>query len=192
MGSPDGGPYDETPPKVIHTSPKFGAVNEKNVKKVTIEFDEIVKIDNPSERVVISPPQIQQPEIEADGRRITIALFDTLKPGMTYTIDMNVESTVKLDENGMFVSVEGDRRVKDVTVGGEPIDPEKTYTLASHNYKLKDCGDGYTMFADNLFLQDSVMIDNQVLINYIVNVLGGTVGEEYSDPYGQGRITIVE
>ena len=112
--------------------------------------------------------------------------------GMTYTIDLNVESTVKLDENGMFVSVEGERRVKDVTVGGEPLDPEKTYTLASHNYKLKDCGDGYSMFADNLFLQDSVMIDNQVLINYIVDVLGGTVGEEYADPYGQGRITIIE
>ena len=112
--------------------------------------------------------------------------------GMTYTIDLNVESTVKLDENGMFVSVEGDRRVKDVTVGGEPLDPEKTYTLASHNYKLKDCGDGYSMFADNVFLQDSVMIDNQVLINYIVDVLGGTVGEEYADPYGQGRITIIE
>ena len=112
--------------------------------------------------------------------------------GMTYTVDLNVESTVKLDENGMFVEVEGDRRVKDVTVGGEPLDPEKTYTLASHNYKLKDCGDGYSMFADNVFLQDSVMIDNQVLINYIVDVLGGTVGEEYADPYGQGRITIIE
>ncbi len=112
--------------------------------------------------------------------------------GMTYTIDLNVESTVKLDENGMFVEVEGDRRVKDVTVGGEPLDPDKTYTLASHNYKLKDCGDGYSMFADNVFLQDSVMIDNQVLINYIVDVLGGTVGEEYADPYGQGRITIIE
>ena len=48
------------------------------------------------------------------------------------------------------------------------------------------------MFADNVFLQDSVMIDNQVLINYIVDVLGGTVGEEYADPYGQGRITIIE
>ena len=112
--------------------------------------------------------------------------------GMTYTVDLNVESSVKLDENGMFVSVEGERRVKDVTVGGEPLDPEKTYTLASHNYKLKDCGDGYSMFADNVFLQDSVMIDNQVLINYIVDVLGGTVGEEYADPYGQGRITIIE
>ena len=53
-------------------------------------------------------------------------------------------------------------------------------------------GDGYTMFADNVFLQDSVMIDNQVLINYIVDVLGGNVGEEYKDPYGQGRITIKE
>ena len=112
--------------------------------------------------------------------------------GMTYTVDLNVESTVKLDENGMFVEVEGERRVKDVTIGGEPLDPEKTYTLASHNYKLKDCGDGYSMFADNVFLQDSVMIDNQVLINYIVDVLGRTVGEEYADPYGQGRITIIE
>ena len=87
IGSPDGGPYDETPPKVVHTSPKFGAANEKNVKKITIEFDEIVKIDNAAEKVVISPPQIQQPEIEANGRRITVTLNDTLKPDMTYTID---------------------------------------------------------------------------------------------------------
>ena len=34
------------------------------------------------------------------------------------------------------------------------------------------------------------MSDNQVLINYIVDVLGGTVGSEYLEPYGQGRITI--
>ena len=92
----------------------------------------------------------------------------------------------------MFVSVDGDYRVKDVTVGGEPLDLEKTYTLASHNYMLKNGGDGYTMFMDNTLLQDSVMIDNQVLINYIVEKLGGTVGDDYSDPYGQGRITIIE
>lgn len=111
--------------------------------------------------------------------------------GMSFTIDVSVESTVKLDENGLFVSVEGDRRVKDVKVGEEALDPEKVYTLASHNYKLKNKGDGYSMFADNNLLMDSVMIDNQVLINYIVDVLGGVVGEEYADPYGQGRITII-
>ena len=111
--------------------------------------------------------------------------------GMTFTIDLSVESSVVLDENSLFVSVDGERRVKDVMVGGEPIDPERVYTLASHNYKLKNMGDGYSMFADNNFLLDSVMIDNQVLINYIVEGLGGTVGEDYADPYGQGRITII-
>ena len=112
--------------------------------------------------------------------------------GLKYTIDTKVESTVVTDDSKIFVEVAGDRRVKDVFVGDEPIDPEKTYTLASHDYMLKNMGDGYSMFADNPVLQDCVMIDNQVLINYIVDVLGGNVGEDYKDPYGQGRITILE
>ncbi len=112
--------------------------------------------------------------------------------GLKYTIDTKVESTVVTDDSKIFVEVSGDRRVKDVFVGDEPIDPEKTYTLASHDYMLKNMGDGYSMFADNPVLQDCVMIDNQVLINYIVDVLGGNVGEDYKDPYGQGRITILE
>jgi hypothetical protein len=36
------------------------------------------------------------------------------------------------------------------------------------------------------------MLDNQVLIDYITGTLGGSVGEEYDNPYGQGRITIVK
>ena len=36
------------------------------------------------------------------------------------------------------------------------------------------------------------MLDNQVLITYIRDYLGGVVGEEYSDIYGQGRIIFVE
>ncbi|MBQ0133521.1 MAG: bifunctional metallophosphatase/5'-nucleotidase [Clostridiales bacterium] len=111
--------------------------------------------------------------------------------GMTFTIDMSVEPSVVLDENQTFVEVAGERRVKDVMIGGEPIDTEKTYTLASHNYKLKSGGDGYGMFKDNNFLLDCVMIDNQVLINYIVEKLNGTVGEDYADIWGQGRITII-
>lgn len=87
MGNPDGGPYDETPPKVVRTTPKFGSANVKNAKKITIEFDELVKIDNAMEKVVISPPQIEQPEIEAIGKRVTVTLLDSLKPNMTYTID---------------------------------------------------------------------------------------------------------
>ena len=89
MGNPDGGPYDETPPKVVRTSPKFGSANVKHAKKIIIEFDEMVKIDNAMEKVVISPPQIEQPEIEAVGKKVTVTLLDSLKPDMTYTIDFS-------------------------------------------------------------------------------------------------------
>ncbi len=112
--------------------------------------------------------------------------------GLTYEIDLNVESSVTKDENGMFTGVTGEYRVKNVMIGGEPLDVNKTYTLASHNYMIKNGGDGFVMFQDDNLLLDSVMIDNQVLINYIVDVLGGVVGEEYADVYGQGRITVIE
>lgn len=112
--------------------------------------------------------------------------------GMTYEIDLNVESTVQVDAEGMFTGVSGEYRVKNVTVAGEALDLAKTYTLASHNYMLKNSGDGMSMFQGCTLLQDSVMIDNQVLINYIVESLGGVVGDEYADPYGEGRITVIE
>ncbi len=116
--------------------------------------------------------------------------------GLKYTIDPNVPSSVVLDEHKQFVKVEGARRVKDVMIikadgTCEPIDPEKTYTLASHNYMLKSGGDGFTMFKGSKVLQDEVMIDNQVLITFIRDYLKGVVGEDYANPYGQGRITVL-
>ena len=117
--------------------------------------------------------------------------------GLKFTIDLNVDSTVVKDSIKQFVEVSGARRVTNVEVLQEdgtyaPLDPEKTYTLACHDYLLKKAGDGYTMCQDNKFLTENVMLDNQVLINYIVEKLGGTVGSDYLDPYGQGRITIID
>ena len=113
--------------------------------------------------------------------------------GIKFTIDTSIPSSVKKDDKGLFVAVEGERRVKDVFVeeNGEwvPIDPEKTYTVACHNYLLQDMGDGYTMFTDNVYILDKVLIDNQVIINYICDFLGGNVGTEYAEP--QGRITVI-
>lgn len=111
--------------------------------------------------------------------------------GLTYEIDMNVESSVEVDENGMFVGVNGERRVKNVMIGGEPLDPDKTYTLASHNYMLKNGGDGFNMFVGDTLLMEDIMLDNEVLITYIVDTLGGVIGEEYADPYGEGRIVAI-
>ena len=88
MGQPDGGWYDETPPKVIGANPADGGVNVK-AKKVSIFFDEFIKLDNPTEKVVVSPPQLETPEIKASGKKITISLVDSLKPNTTYTIDFS-------------------------------------------------------------------------------------------------------
>ena len=111
--------------------------------------------------------------------------------GVSFEVDASIESGCVADEDDMFLAVEGARRVKNVMVGGEPIDPDKTYTLAGHDYMLLQIADGYTMFRDAPILQNMVKIDNQVLIDYIVDTLGGQIGEEYANPYGQGRIVIL-
>lgn len=112
--------------------------------------------------------------------------------GISFEIHTYLDSSVQLDADGMFQSVDGEYRVKNVKVNGEDLDPEKTYTVASHNYMLKNGGDGFNMFQNcNMPLED-IMLDNQALIQYITEDLGGTVGEQYADPYGGDRIVIVE
>ena len=88
IGNPDGGWYDETPPKVLGATPADKATEVK-AQKVKISFDEFVKIDNPTENVIVSPPQLQAPEIKATGKSIEVKLLDSLKANTTYTIDFS-------------------------------------------------------------------------------------------------------
>ena len=113
--------------------------------------------------------------------------------GITFEYDDSIPSPVVKDDREMFDHVDdtAERRVRSVMVGGEPLDPAKTYTLASYGYHLLDNGDGYTMYRGAKVLQESVKLDNQVLIDYITQTLGGVVGEGYDNPYGQGRIVSV-
>ena len=116
--------------------------------------------------------------------------------GLKYTVNTAIPTGVQMDDKGMLVSIGQTRRVMDVQIlqtdgTYAPIDPEKIYTLASHNYMIKSQGAGVTFFDDNQLLQDEVMLDNQVLIHYLRDHLDGVIGEEYAEPYGQGRVTIV-
>lgn len=109
--------------------------------------------------------------------------------GMTYTIDTSVKSGVKLDDKGNFTGVSGPYRVTDITVNGEPLDLNRTYTVASHNYMLKSGGDGMAMFKGSNVIKDEVMVDVDILAGFIKR-LGGNVGAEYANPAGQGRIAV--
>ena len=148
--------------------------------------------------------------IEATGQQIKDALELGAKnypeenggfmqvSGMKYVIDASVPSSVVTDEQtGMFEKVDGTYRVKDIQVWNtartkyEPIKLKKTYKLAGINYTLRQNGDGFTMFDGNKVIKDNVMLDTQSLSIYLTDVLDGVVGEDYKDPAGQGRITII-
>ena len=88
MGSPDGGWYDDDPPKVIGADPEDKATNVKS-KKINIYFDEYIKLEDATNKVIVSPPQLEMPEIKAAGKKIVVELQDTLKENTTYTIDFS-------------------------------------------------------------------------------------------------------
>lgn len=85
---PDGGPYDEEPPRVVGTVPEQGAGGVKD-RRITLKFNEFIQLENASEKVTISPPQIETPNIEASGKKITVTLHDSLRENTTYTIDFS-------------------------------------------------------------------------------------------------------
>ena len=88
MGQPDGGWFDETPPRILATHPSDKSVNVSS-KRITILFDEYIKLDNPQEKVVVSPPQQEWADIKTQGKGISVVLKDSLKPNTTYTIDFS-------------------------------------------------------------------------------------------------------
>ncbi len=112
--------------------------------------------------------------------------------GMSYEIHTYIDPTCTEDTNGMFTGITGERRVRNVMIGGEPVDPEAFYTLASTDYVVINNGDGLTAFDGAERLDDVGLLVHDAIIDYIQEDLGGTIGEEYSDPTGEDRIIIVE
>lgn len=86
IGSPSGGDYDFDPPKVVSSRPAPNATFVKS-GKVEIVFDELVQIEKPMEKVIVTPPQRNFPIIRAQNNKVIVELKDTLIANTTYTID---------------------------------------------------------------------------------------------------------
>lgn len=149
----------------------------------------------------VNPYSNQLVHLEATGQQILDALELGARnlpesaggflqvAGVTYTIRADIPSSVRLDDEGRFAGVAGEYRVRDVTVGGEPLDLERTYGLVSISYLVEEGGDGMTMFTDDATL---IGLDSEALIEYIQDGLGGVIGEQYAEEGGQGRVRIVD
>lgn len=139
MASPNGGPYDEEPPKFISSVPAPGQLNYQG-KKVEILFDELIQVDKPTENVIITPPQMMQPVIKANGRRVVVELEDSLRANTTYTIDFtnsiadNNEKNIL--ENFSFAFSTGDAidtlQIAGVLLDAATLEPISGITIGVH------------------------------------------------------------
>ena len=58
-------------------------------QRVTINFNEYIKLADAQSNVIVSPPQLEMPDIKDGGKRIIVSLKDSLKENTTYTIDFS-------------------------------------------------------------------------------------------------------
>ena len=129
-GTPQGGAKDNEPPKILKSVPKNYSTNF-NGKEIKIYFDEYVKLKNLQKQLIISPPMKTQPEILPLGsasKYITIKIFDTLQPNMTYAFNFGQSVVDNNEENPFpfyrYVFSTGDY-IDSLTAKGVIFDAEK-------------------------------------------------------------------
>lgn len=124
MGSPDGGWYDDDPPRIIGSTPSDQATNVSD-QKITILFDEFIKLADPTQNVIVSPPQLEMPEIKASGKKIVVELKDSLIPNTTYTVDFSDAISDNNEDNPMgnyTYTFSTGERIDTFEVGGYVLD----------------------------------------------------------------------
>jgi hypothetical protein len=83
---PMGGPRDSLPPRLVRENPRDSATNFTG-KKIVLEFDEFVQIENIQENLLVSPIPKVNPQVDYKLRTVTVTVKDTLQPNTTYSID---------------------------------------------------------------------------------------------------------
>ena len=156
IGNPNGGPYDEKPPRFVGSKPEMNQLNFKG-KKIEVFFDEYISVDSPSENVIVTPPQKQNPTIMPLGKKILVELKDSLIENTTYTIDFtssisdNNEKNVL--ENFSFAFSTGDvldtLRISGVLINAEDLEPVQKTIVGIHS-NMSD-----TAFTTTPFLRTS-------------------------------------
>ena len=126
--TPTGGLKDTLPPVMINASPKMNTIFFDK-EKITITFDEFIKLKDISKQLIISPPlELKQYKIKPQGtvsKKIQIELLDSLIEGTTYTFNFG-ESIIDNNEGNplpffryamstglMFGSLEIRRKITD-------------------------------------------------------------------------------
>ena len=111
--------------------------------------------------------------------------------GISFDVNININSPVEIDSNGMFTGFINNRkrRVSNVKINGEDINTNKIYSTSLINFMALG-GDGYTMFIDYDIIYEALVTDTDYLAYYISKVFKGVIPENYKTE--EGRINIIE
>lgn len=98
--TPQGGPRDTTPPKVLKMEPKDLTTNF-NAQKVVIEFDEYFKIQDQFKEFSISPELPTAPILKIKKKKLEITFPDSLEKNTTYTLNFG-KSIADINESNVI------------------------------------------------------------------------------------------
>ena len=111
--------------------------------------------------------------------------------GIVFEIETLQPSTVVCDENGVFVRIEGARRVKNVMVVNpttkklSPLDPARLYRVAGCDYTLLKQGDGHR-FSGIKVINPAVSSYVEAVERYLRDYLKGVIDQStYAHPLGR-------
>lgn len=163
---PGGGPYDDRPPRLVRSTPEPQALNVSG-KKIVLHFDEYVKVEDIQKKVIISPPQLQQPSIMAVGKRVIVDLEDDLRPNTTYTLDFT-DAIVDNNEgnpleNFSFAFSTG-AEIDTMEISGVVLDARNHEPVQGVVVGIHPDSAGHSAFRDTTFLRMSRTSDRAKFI----------------------------
>lgn len=87
VGVLSGGDKDDAPPRVKTMTPENKGTQFKD-KEIIIEFDEFVKLNNPTQSITVIPPDFKV-NATSKGKTVTLNWTEDLQPSTTYSIFLN-------------------------------------------------------------------------------------------------------
>lgn len=83
--APEGGPKDEEPPQILKMNPPNYSTEVSDVNRLSVQFNEFVRLQNLNTQLMISPPLSETPNIRTKGKSVIIDITEPLRDSTTYT-----------------------------------------------------------------------------------------------------------
>lgn len=163
MAAPTGGEKDTIPPEVRKSvPPNYSILFDEN--SIEIVFNEYIQLRDVNQKLIVSPPLADRPEIRLKGKSIIIKIDQVLKENTTYTFNFS-DAIVDNNEGNPLENFEF------VFSTGSSLDSLYVEGIISDAFTRKPVEGAYVMLYSNL--EDSAPMTEKPLYVSKTNKEGG-------------------